>query len=56
MAQKDREALSALSKSKGRKSDSSTGADNRSKPSKCLMLLENIRILLILYRHKDKRL
>ena len=41
MAQKHREALSALSKSKGEKGDSGTGASNSSKPSKCLITLEN---------------
>ena len=39
MAQKHREALSALSKSKGGKGDSGTGTSNSSKPSKCLMFL-----------------
>ena len=55
MAQKHREALSALSKSKGGKRDSGTGTGNSSKPSKCLMFLSNSKILLIMYRHKDKR-
>ena len=39
MAQKHREALSALSKSKGGKGGSGTGIGNSSKPSKFLIFL-----------------
>ena len=41
IAQKYREVLFALSKSKGGKADSGTGASNSSKPSTCLIPLEN---------------